>query len=309
MSFNQSYKPTLLVVDDEPGNVKLIINALGNQNYHIRVASNGVKALEIIFASQPPDLILLKTVLPDVDGYHVCQEIKQHNKYQNIPIIFLYSREEDIDVDKGLSLGAVDYLSRPFNDQLLKVRVNNHLELKIKSDLLERYASIDKLTNIPNRNHFDDKLNNEWHRCLRTESPMSLIIMDIDCFKAFNDNYGQTTGDQCLRQIAKALCEKVKRPGDVIARYDGEKFVAILPTTDKQGALKIALDLQSAIKFLNIIHEYSDTSSIITLSFGVATTVATNETSPEQLIVQAETLLISAKKAGKNTIKHSEYTP
>lgn len=309
MTFNQPHKPTLLIVDDEPGHVKSFINALGNQNYHIRVAANGVKALEIIFASQPPDLILLDTALPDVDGFHVCQEIKQHNKYQNIPIIFLHSREEDINIEKGLSLGAVDFLSRPFNDPLLKARINNHLELKIKSDLLERYASIDKLTNIPNRQQFDDRMQNEWLRCLRTHSPMSLIMMDIDFFKEFNDNYGQPTGDQCLRQIAKALCEKVKRPGDIIARYGGEKFGAILPTTDKQGALKIALDLQSTIKFLNITHEYSDTSNRMTMSFGVATTVATNETSPDQLIVHADTLLMSAKKAGKNTIKHSEYMP
>lgn len=309
MNANQYTKPTLLIVDDEPSNIKLLINALGNQNYHIRVATNGMKALEIIFGSQTPDLVLLDIVMPEVDGYHVCQEIKQHTKYQNIPIIFLTDKDESVDEEKGLLLGAVDYISKPFHIPILKARVKTHIELKFKSDLLERYASIDQLTNIPNRRQFEEKLQNEWQRCLRTKSPVSLIMMDIDFFKQYNDNYGNPTGDNCLKQAAKALCEHVRRPGDVIARYGGEEFVAMLPTTDKKGAVKIALDMQLAIRSLKISHEHSSVADIITMSFGIGTIIPAADLKPEQLIEHADTMLNSAKNAGRNTIKSSEYTP
>lgn len=306
MNINQNSKPTLLIVDDEPDNIKILINALGNQNYHIRVATDGIKALEIIFGSQPPDLILLDINMPEAGGYHVCQEIKQHTKYQNIPVIFLTSIEDHDDAEKGFSVGGVDFINKPFHLPILKARVQTHIELKQKSELLERFAAIDKLTNIPNRQQFYDKLQNEWQRCLRSKSPVSVIMMDIDFFQQYNDNYGHPAGDSCLKQVAKAFCKKVRRPGDVIARYGGEEFAAILPMTNQQGALKIAHDLQSAIKNLRIMHEYSSVSDILSMSVGIGTTIPDTDITSEQLIKHTEKMLNSAKESGRNTIRSSE---
>jgi len=306
MQINQHNKPTLLIVDDESNNIKFLINALGNQNYHIRVATDGVKALDIVFGSQPPDVILLDINMPDADGYHVCQEIRQHNKFQNIPILFTSDNEAATEVEKGLSMGAADYIFKPFHIPTLKARVKTHSECKIKADLLEKFAAIDGLTNIPNKQQFDEKLTQEWQRCQRSEFPVSLTMIDIDQFRQFNDDYGHPAGDECLKQIAKILTDCLRRSGDFIARYGGDKFVAILPNTDKAGAVKIASDFQSTIESLNIANENSSGNKIVTLSIGVGTLTPSADLKPEQLLEHASRMLQHAKDEGKNQIKSSE---
>lgn len=306
MQLNQNSKPTLLIVDDEPGNIKFLINTLGNQNYHIRVASDGLKALDIVFGAQPPDLILLDIVMPEADGYHVCQEIRQHNKLQNIPIIFISDDKQSTDIDKGLLMGAADHLHRPFHIPTLKARVKTHCESKIKSDLLEKLASLDRLTNIPNKQQFEDKLHMEWQRCQRSKFPVSLIMIDVDHFRAFNERYGHPAGDDCLKKISKTMTDCIRRSGDFIARYAGDVFVCILPNTDKTGAVKIASDFQGTIEALNIANEDSEVKNTLTMSSGVGTLTPSAELKPAQLVQHAETMLQRAKDAGKNQIKSSE---
>lgn len=306
MPINQHTKPTLLIVDDESNNIKLLINSLGNQNYHIRVATDGIKALDIVFGTQPPDLILLDINMPESDGYHVCQEIRQHNKFQNIPIIFTTEDGNDTDIEKGLLMGAADYIFKPFHIPTLKARVKTHSESKIKSDLLEKFALIDSLTNIPNKHQFNNKLHQEWHRCQRSAFPVSLVIVDIDCFMAFNELYGNPAGDDCLKLTAKTFTDCIRRSGDFVARYDDDKFVAILPNTDKSGAVKIASDFQSNIESLNVPNKGSTIKKNLTMSIGVGTLTPSADLKPEQLIEHACRMLKRAKENGKNQIKSSE---
>ena len=146
-------------------------------------------------------------------------------------------------------MGAVDYVSKPFHLPLLKARVETHIQLKNKSKQLEQLALIDILTDLPNHQNFLDTLSKEWTRCQRISTPVSVILLDIDHFKEFNDSYGNPAGDTCLKQLAKSFSDYLRRPGDIISRYEGEQFAAILPGTDAKGALKIANDLQLTIIF------------------------------------------------------------
>ena len=139
------------------------------------------------------------------------------------------------DETKGLELGAVDYIAKPFSLPIVKARVKNHLELKRRGDLLEKLASIDGLTCLYNRRRFDEVLDAEWRRALRDVSWLTLMMMDIDFFKAFNDRHGHAAGDVCLRNVAQTLACSLDRSGDFVARYGGEEFAAILPGTDPKG--------------------------------------------------------------------------
>jgi diguanylate cyclase (GGDEF)-like protein/PAS domain S-box-containing protein len=177
-------------------------------------------------------------------------------------------------------------------------------ELKHYWTMLENLSTTDGLTDLPNRRRFDEFLNREWRRALRDQSRISLILMDIDCFKEFNDHYGHLAGDDCLRQVALALSEVVKRPGDLVARYGGEEFACVLPDTDSKGAVAIAHKIQEILNQFNIAHEFSLATDHVTLSFGVATVVPDKGQQPSYLIELADRLMYSAKQEGRNRVKN-----
>lgn len=292
---------TLLIVDDMTSNIQVLANAL-QDDYRIKVATTGERALDIARSETPPDLILLDIMMPDMDGYDVCRELKSNPQTSGIPLIFVTSLSEVEDEEKGLNLGAVDYITKPFHLPIVKARVRNHLSLKIKTDLLEALSNIDGLTHIANRRHFDEMIDNETRRLQRAPQIISLIMIDVDFFKAFNDNYGHGLGDESLVQIARAMCGAIKRPNDLLARYGGEEFAVILPDTPTDGAYQVAQDLQQAVNELQIKHDYSAVSDHVTISVGVASNEFSNETQVECLLKRADTALYKAKRAGRNRI-------
>ena len=296
---------SILIVDDEPVNIHALATLLKDE-YLVRVANSGEKVLEILFesAQKQPDLILLDIQMPGIDGYEVCRRIKADPATNGIAIIFVTARDSASDEEYGLNLGAVDYIVKPFNPAIVRARVRTHMNLKYKSNLLEKYALLDGLTGIPNRRSFDELYEKELRRCMRDGLPLSIVMMDIDNFKHFNDNYGHGAGDQCLQKVAQALSSVASRPGDQICRYGGEEFVAILPDTDSSGALKVAEQLRAGVEGLSIRHEYSDASSVVTLSLGVATFEpgARVELEHESLLVCADDALYQAKRQGRNRV-------
>jgi len=175
-------------------------------------------------------------------------------------------------------------------------------ELRRYWDMLESLSTTDGLTELPNRRRFDEFLNREWRRSMRDQSLLSLILMDIDFFKEFNDHYGHLAGDDCLRQVANVLSEIVRRPGDLAARYGGEEFACILPSTDLNGAMKIAHTVRDRLAETSIPHYYSSVADHVTLSFGVATLVPESGQTPSLLIQLADDLLYSAKQNGRDRI-------
>ncbi|MGD9823382.1 response regulator, partial [Desulfobacter sp.] len=294
-------KQTILIVDDQPTNIHILAEAL-QPKYEIIAATNGLLALELARQDDQPDLILLDIMMPGIDGYEVCRRLKKSENTKDISIIFVTSHTASKKEEFGLNLGAADYISKPYSLPIVLARVRNHLRMKLKTDLLENLAALDGLTGIPNRRRFDTTLNAEWKRAVRGGGPLSMIMLDIDHFKQFNDKYGHGSGDECLRQVATALAECVSRPGDLIARYGGEEFVAILPHADAAGTRFIAERLVTAVADLKIPHAYSDVADHITISAGAATISPGRDTTVDTLLQKADQMLYKAKAEGRNRV-------
>ncbi|MBM4055545.1 MAG: diguanylate cyclase [Planctomycetes bacterium] len=291
----------ILIVDDVPLNIKILGQAL-RCDYEIVIASSGKEALNIAASENAPDIILLDIIMPKMDGYEICKKLKEDLRTQHIPIIFISSKAEVEEETKGLELGAVDYITKPFCIPIVKARVKTHLNLKKKSDMLEKLACIDGLTNIENRRRFDEFIRQEWHRARRAKIPLSLIFSDVDFFKSFNDNYGHTAGDECLLRVAQTLKNSLCRATDFLARYGGEEFVAVLPEVNSEHAVIIAEKMRENIQLLNIPHSFSGTSDRVTISLGVATAVPNENLSLEDLIKVADSALYEAKSLGRNKV-------
>ncbi len=294
-------KQTILIVDDQPTNIQILAEAL-QPRYEIMAATNGLLALELAQQDDQPDLILLDVIMPGIDGYEVCRRLKKSERTKSIPIIFVTAQSGAKEEEFGLNLGAVDYISKPYSLPIVLARVRNHLRMKRKTDLLENLAALDGLTGIPNRRGFDTTLNAEWKRAVRGGGPLSVIMIDIDHFKQFNDNYGHGSGDECLRQIATALAECVSRTGDLIARYGGEEFVAILPHADAAGTRFIAERLVTAVADLKIPHAYSEVADYVTISAGAATVSPAHYMAVDTLLQKADQMLYKAKGEGRNRV-------
>jgi len=289
----------ILIVDDSPRNVKILGSAF-NERYKVKFATSGEKALEMASAESPPDLILLDVVMPEMDGYEVCKRLKDNDRTKNIPVIFITAKGEVEDETKGLELGAVDYIVKPFCLPIVKARVNTHVKLKIKSDSLERLTCIDGLTSIANRRRFDDFFQQEWNRALRSQTKISLIFIDVDFFKNYNDNNGHSAGDECLIKVAQCLKDTLVRTTDLLARFGGEEFIVVLPETNIEQAEAIAEKLRLHVENLNIPHAHSAVADKVTLSLGIATTIPTTSLLPSKLVMAADGALYKAKNLGRN---------
>jgi diguanylate cyclase (GGDEF)-like protein len=303
---NDTLKSSILIVDDIPANIKVLGESL-KADYRIRLATDGEKALKMATSTSPPDIILLDIVMPRMDGYEVCRRLKEDPTSRNIPVIFITAMTEEEDETKGLAYGAVDYITKPFSLPIVRARVKTHLELKRHRDTLEALSTRDGLTGIPNRRRFDEVLMVEWLRGQREGTSMSLIMIDIDHFKLYNDNYGHIEGDDCLKKVATYLANSMSRPADFIARYGGEEFAVILPMTDHDGAVTVAETLLEQIRKLNLPHRSSLVAERVTISLGVATVLPTRETSSTILIDRADKALYASKIAGRN--RFTIWTP
>lgn len=299
---SMSARQKILIVDDAPTNIAILVKALSS-DYEISVAKDGDDALSIAASNRVPDLVLLDIIMPGMDGYEVCRRLKGDAATREIPVIFITAKDEEKDETKGLELGAVDYITKPFSLPIVKARVKTHLDLKRKSDLLENLASLDGLTCIANRRRFDQLLEAEWSRALRTASWISIVMLDLDFFKAFNDSYGHAAGDDCLRKVAEALESSLRRSSDTVARYGGEEFVAILPGTEPEGAATVAEAMRKSVESLGIPHAYSAVSDVATISAGVGSAIPMTNSSAGTLVATADRRLYEAKSAGRNRIK------
>ena len=293
-------RPKLLVVDDQPLNIR-VLNELFRFDCDVYMATRGEQAISLC-QQQQPDLVLLDVVMEGMDGHQVCRQLKADPATRHIPIIFVSAKGEEEDEALGLELGAVDYISKPFNPTIVRARVKTHLTLKLQSDYLRSLASLDGLTGIANRRTFDDRLTKAWAQSCRDGTPLSLLMIDIDYFKRYNDHFGHQKGDQCLKRTAAALTSAISRPYDLVARYGGEEFVCLLPESQSEGAILVARKMQSQLEQLKLEHPTSDISDRVTLSIGVATLFPSPQEEPSTLLQAADTQLYNAKHAGRNQI-------
>lgn len=292
---------TVLLVDDSRIVLHLLETIL-EPEYRVLRAQSGQEALAVALERQP-DLILLDVVMPGMDGFEVLSHLRAEPRTEDIPVIFLTALSGEAGEVRGLTSGAVDFITKPIHPAAVRARVRTHVELKVARDRLRDLSLKDGLTGIANRRRFDLALEREWFRALRYGRPLSLIMADIDFFKAFNDHHGHPAGDACLQAVAGALSRASLRASDVVARYGGEEFVALLPETDHAGALAVAERIQAEVAALGLAHGFSEACGQVTLSMGVATRVPEREGHPEDLLESADARLYAAKWSGRNRIE------
>jgi len=292
----------VLVVDDDPLNIKLLISILDSE-YEVLFALDGKKAVELA-QQQQPDLILLDVVMPGQTGYQTCQILKANPATQDIPVIFISSLTDNDEEERGLNCGAIDYIYKPIKPAIVKSRVANHLELKHTRDTLKQQATIDTLTTIANRRMFDGFLLQKWRAMQREVLPLSVIMIDIDYFKSYNDCYGHAGGDDCLKRVAVAMQQVIARPSDLLARYGGEEFVCVLPYTEQGGAEFIAEKLRVGVEQLAIPHKKSEVSSVVTISLGVSSIVPMAGKTLVDFIITSDQALYQAKETGRNKVEY-----
>jgi diguanylate cyclase (GGDEF)-like protein len=320
---------TILVVDDSEDSRLLIQRFLQEEGHREFLMAGSVpEALGLLAADAPAppspvELIMMDLQLPGPDGIEGCRRISADPRLRDIPVIVVTASKEHHNLPAAFQAGAVDYLLKPVNPLELGARVRSVLRLKREMDQrkqreaelieatyklaaakseLQRLSSLDGLTGITNRRRFDELLEQETKRSTRDATFLSLILVDIDAFKPYNDRYGHLAGDECLKKVAVALRDSVQRAGDAVARYGGEEFVAILPATDGAGAKAVAEAMRRAVESLNVEHAASPAGSRVTVSLGVATGILDEKAVPAALIDAADQALYESKKAGRNRV-------
>jgi diguanylate cyclase (GGDEF)-like protein len=294
-------QPLILIVDDTIENLQVLGSILKAQNYKVAVATGGNQAIAI--ASEiNPDLILLDVMMPDINGFQTCKNLKNLPSTREIPVIFLTAKVENEDIIEGFKMGAVDYITKPFNSYELKARVKTHVELKTSRDLLkqqnemlEKLAITDGLTGLYNHRYATDLLARLIEENSRYGQPLSIAMIDIDKFKEINDFYGHPFGDGVLTKIA-SMIEDCLRKTDIAGRYGGDEFMIIFVHTNLEGAAESVKRIVNNAEKL----KWDDKTLKITLSAGVCQ--REDEDIPE-LIKKADTLLYAAKKKGKNRVE------
>jgi diguanylate cyclase (GGDEF)-like protein len=318
----EDYKESIiLIVDDNPTNLLVLSQTLKDLGLKVRVSMDGESALEQV-QEEPPELVLLDIQMPGIDGFETCERLKSNPETSDIPIIFITANHGTENIVKGLSIGAVDYIIKPFQKEEVLARVQVHLRLRflarkvqeqaialhLANQQLECLANLDGLTQVANRRRFDEQLKLEWDRLVRESSSLSLILCDIDYFKLYNDFYGHQAGDACLKQVAKAIEQSLRRPADFVARYGGEEFVIILPNTNFEGASYVAELIQKNVEQLNISHAQSRVADHITLSLGISSMLPRKDVSATCLVTAADKALYESKRRGRNNF-HIEPSP
>lgn len=325
---------SILVVDDCSDTRTTLRMLLESRGYSdIRGAGSGEEALTLLGTEYPSDfavtvdVILMDVGMPVMDGIETCRRIKAIPHLRDIPVLIITGDAEERTLETAFAAGACDYLTKPVHPAELLARVRSALNLKREFDRcktradelarlskqlqqlnaeLQRLAVMDELTGVANRRFFNHRLAEEWGRAVRAEQPLSLILLDVDYFKNYNDHYGHQQGDHCLKEVAAALSHAVRRTTDLVARYGGEEFVVLMPNTDQAGAVAVAEGLRRQVDELGLAHAKSPVYGRVTISLGVATMVPTRDCRADRLLSAADRAVYESKHAGRNRVSVSD---
>lgn len=289
----------ILVVDDSILQGTALKNILAEE-YEVEMCCSGEEALERTAAFRP-DLILLDIIMQGMNGFETLVRLKGQAATQNIPVILITSLDDAGNEEKGLRIGAVDYITKPFNAGIVRARVRTHMQLYSFRRAFETLAMIDGLTGIPNRRYYDDQCSLEWFKAMRDQRPLSIGLLDVDYFKQYNDMYGHPSGDQVLIRLARYLNGHMRQSGDVAARYGGEEFVFLLPDTPREEGIRIAREICQGIAAMRIPHKDSR-EGVLTVSIGGVTVVPGIEYQYSEYFQFVDEMLYRAKDNGRNNV-------
>jgi len=314
----------ILIIDDSSSIRSLLRHILTKEGYQDLLFAKTAQEGFAILETEEIDLILMDIIMPEINGLEACEYIKDELKLEDIPVIMVTGKTDPDYLKKAFDAGAMDYIKKPINRVELLARINSAVSLIKKEDELqktvelleqsnqelekanqelEKMVSIDGLTEIANRKFFDQRLKNEWNRAKREDTTLTLLMIDIDNFKGYNDTYGHQGGDECLKKLANLFEEISYRPGDLAARYGGEEFAIILAETDFAGAKEVGERVRSEVESLELEHKASPVSEYVTVSIGAAVAQPEVKDSEKSLIEKADRALYQAKEAGRNQLK------
>jgi len=289
-----------MIVDDENINIAILSQILSPE-FDLLTAMNGHEALKRAEEDRP-DLILLDIVMPDMGGFDVLRKLKYSAAAKGIPVIIITGSNNPEDEEKAFLLGAVDYIKKPFNNTIVMSRVKTQLQIINQEHIIEHLNLVDSLTGLSNRRSFDKHMDMEWKRALREQKPLSLLIIDIDRFKSYNDAYGHVQGDELLKTVAVILMKSARRPADMSARISGAEFGVLLPDTSWESALFMSENIRKTIRatILPTIDGRSQTS--VTVSIGLATKIPHTNDKRADFFGLADDSMHEAKRAGRDRI-------
>jgi diguanylate cyclase (GGDEF)-like protein len=303
MQAEEDEKFRVLIVNSDKVNIALLSEAL-EKDYAIVSAQTGARAMKQAEETKP-DLILLDVILPDTNGFDLFLNLKTMSEARGAPVIFTAGFPNVEDEEKCLMLGAVDYIAKPFNNAVVRARVGTQVKIVNQIRTIERLGLIDALTELPNRRCFDSRIRDEWRRTWRRQSSLSILMLDVDKFKNYNDSYGHPQGDLLLQFVGKTLMACIHRPTDMAARMGGEEFAVILGDTSREGGVVVAENIRAAIEAGRV--PYTDFEGVVcdtsvTVSIGVNSLVPGPELLIDEFIQRADKNLYIAKETGRNKV-------
>jgi len=298
MNYSLKEKNSILIVDDDKLSGIALKHILGDE-YDIHIVRNGQEAITTVF-NQPPDIILLDIIMPGLNGFQVIELLKSTEETRRIPVVFITGLTSVDDEEKGLDLGAADFIKKPYVPALVKLRVKNQLQIVNQLRLIDQLSLTDPLTELPNRRQFNQRLENEWLRSLRDKTPIGMLIIDIDNFKGYNDSYGHLQGDIALKSIGNILRKRLYRQTDLIARWGGEEFAVILPNTNKIGTYAVAENMRCDVE--SAVFPFDDAITKLTISIGINCIIPIQSDDKSIFIRNADRSLYTAKSAGRNKV-------
>ena len=304
----------ILLVEDSATLRAVMVNYIEMYGHEAVTANSGEEALQIL-ETLSVDMIIMDVEMPGLDGFETTRLIRESLGNFWIPIIFVTGKNDDDSLEEGIAAGGDDYLVKPVSKIILhaKIKAMERIsamrdEMRTLNEELIELSQRDSMTGLYNRRAFDEKASEQWAIAARNKEPLTILLLDVDHFKLYNDCYGHMAGDDCLRKVAQTLQRCFNRPGDIVARYGGEEFIALLPNTGKSGAEHVAEHLRVAIEELQIKHKESLTSRYVTVSIGGTVVNFTTGTDLDTQVELADTTLYHSKNRGRNCVTINAFT-